>query len=413
MRDRQVAQLLIGGGIASANCARWLREAGAEEEILLVGRELDPPYDRPPCSKGYLGGKEERASTYFRPPEWWAEQDVELLTRTSVTKLDPAERLATLSNGQRVAYKTALLATGANVRRLPVEGAELEGIHYLRTLGNADSIRDGLAEAEHVVLIGGSYIGSEVAASLTALGKRCAIVMQERLPLQLGFGEQAARFFGDVLERHGVVLHGEDSLARFEGAQGRVTKVITERGRELPADLVVIGAGAVPDVTLAKAAGLELGASGGVKASARLETSAPGVYAAGDICEYDSPMHGGSLRIEHWDVAFTHGKTAALNMLGTGVAHEVVPYFFSDLADWASLAYVGPARTWEREVVRGSLEQGAFSIWYLSEGRVAAALAVGRDEDLVHARRMVAERAVLGDDGEGLADLDTDLASVG
>jgi len=414
MADTHVKHLLIGGGLASANCARWLRESGGEGEILLVGREPDPPYNRPPCSKGYLQGKESREDAYFRPDEWWAEQRIDLRTRTSVMKLDTAAREATLSSKEVVSYESALIATGANVRRLNVEGAELEGIHYLRALGNADHIRAD-ADGKKVVLIGGSYIGCEVAASLVAGDHAtCEIVMQEAVTLSRGFGETTGRFFQAQLEEHGIVVHGEDGLARFEGADGRVTHVVTERGKRLEADCVVIGAGVMPDVMLARGAGLTLDEErGGVLCDAQLRTSAPGVWAAGDICSYDSRPNGRRIRVEHWDVAFNHGKTVALNMLGQEVAHDVVPYFFSDLADWASLEYVGPAAGWEREVVRGSLEEGAFSVWYLSGGRVEGALSVGRSEDLEHARRLIAAREPLGDDTvAALGSLDADLAAL-
>jgi 3-phenylpropionate/trans-cinnamate dioxygenase ferredoxin reductase subunit len=188
--------------------------------------------------------------------------------------------------------------------------------------------------------------------------------------------------------------------------------VVTERGRELPAGAVVIGAGAVPDTMLAKQAGLELGDRGGVRCDARLQTSCPGVYAAGDICEYESAMHGGPIRIEHWDVAFNHGKTAALNILGRDVPHEVVPYFYSDLADWCSLEYVGPALEWEEEVVRGSLEEGEFSLWYLGGGRVKAALSVGRSDDLEAARLLIAAGTDVKDRTAVLADPQSDLSAL-
>jgi 3-phenylpropionate/trans-cinnamate dioxygenase ferredoxin reductase subunit len=406
MAPHKVDYLLIGGGLASANCARWLRESGADGSVLLVGRESDAPYNRPPCSKGYLQGTESREDTLFRPAQWWDEQRIELLTRTSVTALDAQARTAKLSTKDEVQFDRALIATGSNVRRLNVDGCELEGIHYLRALGNADAIRRDAEQAEQVVLIGGSYIGCEVAASLTKLGRRCTIVMQEDVTLQRGFGERAGRFFQEALQAHGVSVHGGDELARFEGSQGRVSHVLTKGGLRLPAEMVVVGAGVTPEVRLAQSAGLAIGERGGVRCSSRLETSLPGVYAAGDICEYDSVLHDGqALRVEHWDVAFNHGKTAALNMLGGDVAHEEVPYFFSDLADWASLEYVGPAYGWDEEIVRGSIEQGSFSNWYLKEGRVLAALSVGRSQDLDHARWLIAggrvlaarERALLGD----------------
>ena len=226
MPARKVDYLLIGGGLASANCARWLREEGAEGEVVLVGREPDPPYNRPNCSKGYLQGKEAREEAFFRPNEWWSEQDIELLTRTSVTALDVQARTAKLSNKDEIEFGKALIATGANVRRLNVDGCELERIHYLRTLGNADAIRAGVADAENVVLIGGSYIGCEVAASLTLLGKRCTIVMQEQATLERGFGARVGRFFQELLESHGVTVHGGDELERFEGDES-VVKVVT------------------------------------------------------------------------------------------------------------------------------------------------------------------------------------------
>jgi 3-phenylpropionate/trans-cinnamate dioxygenase ferredoxin reductase component len=412
MAMRKIDHLLIGGGMASANCARWLRESGADGSILLVGRELDAPYNRPPCSKGYLQGKESREDVLFRPAAWWDEQRIELLTRTSVMSLDLQDRTAKLSTKEEVEFEQALIATGSNVRRLNVEGCELEEIHYLRALGNADAIRRAAEHAEHVVLIGGSYIGCEVAASLTLMGKRCTIVMQEQTTLERTFGERAGRFFQDTLQAHGVTVHGSDQLERFEG-DGRVARVITKSGLRLPADMVVIGAGVSPDVRLAQTAGLELGESGGVRCSARLQTSAPGVFAAGDICEYDSPMHGRSLRVEHWDVAFNHGKTVALNMLGQATSHDVVPYFFSDLADWASLEYVGPARDWDQEIVRGSLQDGSFSHWYLKDGRVLGALSVGRSDDLDHARRLIAGGASLGDRSADLGELGCNLATIG
>jgi 3-phenylpropionate/trans-cinnamate dioxygenase ferredoxin reductase subunit len=406
---RRVNHLLIGGGLAAGNCARWLREEGGEASILLVGREPDPPYNRPELSKGYLQDKEPREDVLFRPAEWWDEQRIELLTRTSVTKLDSAERVATLSTKEEIEFETALLATGANVNRLRAGGCDLDGIHYLRTFANSDAIRAEAEEGKRAVLIGGSYIGCEVAASLTAAhGVDCTIVMMEDVTFERQFGEKVGRFFQGALEEHGVTVHGGDELERFEGDGERVSKVVTKSGLELECDFVVAGIGVTPDVTLARAAGLELGEAGGVRCSAGLESSVPGIYAAGDICEYDSPIHGRPMRIEHWDVAFNQGKTAALNMLGRGVEHDVVPYFYSDLADWVSMEYVGPGSG--EPVVRGSMERHACTVFYLDDGRVTAALSVGRSDDLEHARRFLVEGA--RPDPAALADENADLASL-
>lgn len=408
MAPRHVDHLLIGGGLAAANCARWLREEGADGSILLVGREFDPPYNRPPLSKGYLRGEESKDDVLFRPDEWWDEQEIELLTRTSVMKLDSGERVATLSSKEEVRFGSALLATGANVRRLRADGAELEGIHYLRAFANSDAIRAEAAEAERVVLIGGSYIGCEVAASLASQGRKCAIVMQEETTFDRQFGPEVGGFFQRVLEEHGVEVHGSDDLERFEGAGERVGRVVTAGGLSLDCDMVVIGVGVVPDVMLARGAGLELGEAGGVKCSSRLETSVAGVYAAGDICEYDSVIHGRHLRVEHWDVAFNQGKTAALNMLGRDVPHDTVPYFFSDLADWSSMEYVGPGAG--MPVIRGSLDGGDFTAFYVDGGRVTAALTVGRSDDLEPVRDWIAEGAEK--DPAALADESTELTSL-
>jgi 3-phenylpropionate/trans-cinnamate dioxygenase ferredoxin reductase component len=412
MADRHVAFALIGGGLASGNCARWLRESGADGPILLIGREPDLPYNRPPCSKGFLQGHESREDTLFRPPEWYGEQDIEALTRVSVKSIDLNERSIELSDGQEVSFDKALVATGSGVRRVSVSGAELEGIHYLRTLGNTETIR-GDAAGKRVVLIGGSYIACEVAASLTELGSSCSLVMMESVTLSRHFGEQAGRFFQDRLAEHGIEAFGDDELDRFEGSGGRVTRVITKGGRELEADAVVVGIGAVPDVRLARTAGLDIGELGGVVTDSRLQTAVPGIFAAGDIAEYESVVNGGArLRVEHWDVAFNHGKTAALNMLGHDQPHDVVPYFFSDLADWASLEYIGPAYEWDQEVVRGSIDDGEFSIFYLQDGRVKAALSVGRSDDLDPARRLLTAGTDVRDRVGELADVSSDLSSI-
>jgi 3-phenylpropionate/trans-cinnamate dioxygenase ferredoxin reductase subunit len=412
MADRDVDFVLIGGGLAAGNCARWLRRSGADGSILLVGREPDLPYDRPPLSKGYLKGSERRDDALFQTADWYAEQDIEVLTRTSAMKLDLAERTIRLSNKEEVGFGQALVATGANVRRLNVPGSELEGIHYLRTFGNSDAIRQDAA-GKRVVMIGGSYIASEVAATLTELGSVCTMVMLEERALIRSFGREAAGYFHDLLAGHGITLHGEDELDRFEGADGRLTTVVTKSGREIPADAVVIGAGVNPDVMLARSAGLDLGDTGGIRVNSHLESATPGVYAAGDVAEYESVVHGGRrIRVEHWDVAFNHGKTAALNMLGKDIDHDVVPYFFSDLSDWAAIEYVGPAYDWDREVIRGSLDDGAFSVFYLQSGRVTGALSVGRSEDLQHARRFIAEGTEIAGRAEALADLSTDMEAL-
>ena len=400
MADRSVGALIVGGGAAGAACAEALHEGGFADDVLLVGREPDPPYERPPASKGYLAGTQDRDACLFHDAAWYAKRSIELASRTSVMRLDTEARTATLSTKEVVEFGVALLATGANVRRLRVDGGQLDGIHYLRALGNADAIRADAMEAERIVLAGGSYIACEVAATLTALGRRCTMVMLEDAPLSAHFGPTAAGFFGSLLTDHGVELVRGDGIERLEG-ETRVERVVCSSGRELAADMVVMGTGVMPDVMLARAAGLELGESGGVACSSDLETSARGIWAAGDMCEFDSVLHGGRVRIEHHEVARAQGAAVAAAMLGTRRPYSELPYFWTDLSDWCTAEWVGIREAPEREVVRGSLDDGEFSVLHLAGGRLVAALSVGRGDDLAHAQRLIAERTDLyGRDAE-------------
>jgi 3-phenylpropionate/trans-cinnamate dioxygenase ferredoxin reductase component len=409
MADREVDFLLVGGGLASAQCAAELRKRGAEGSILLAGREPEPPYERPPLSKEYMRGEASREDAYVNPPGWYEENRVELLTGTNVMSLDPAARTAKLQGGEEVGFGKALLATGAMVNILRVEGAENEGIHYLRAFGNSDAIRADAEAAEHVVLIGGSYIGTEVAASLRAKGVECTIVMMEEVALSRTFGEEAGRWFQGALESHGVTVHGGEELEAFEG-DGRVKAVLTKSGMAIECDAVVVGAGVRPDTMLAQRAELEV--DDGIVCDSKLTTSAEGIYAAGDCCSYDSVVHGRRIRVEHWDVAMQQGMHVAGSMLGEDSDYDVVPYFFSDLADWASLEYVGPAAEWDEEIWRGDRDGGEFSVWYLKDGRVAGALSVESSEDLAEARRLLADRVDVSAARERIADPDSDLASI-
>ena len=409
MAAREVEYLLVGGGMASAHCAAELRKRGADGSILLAGREPEPPYERPPLSKEYLRGEAERSDAHVNPADWYEENEVELLTGVNVMSLDPDARTAKLQGGDEVSFQKALLATGAMVNILRVEGAENEGIHYLRAFGNSEAIRADAEAAEHVVLVGGSYIGCEVAASLSAKGAQCTIVMMEDVALSRTFGEEAGSWFQQGLEDHGVTVHGGEELEAFEG-DGRVKAVVTKSGLAIECDAVVVGAGVRPDAMLAQRAGLEV--EDGIVCDSKLATSAEGIYAAGDCCSYESVVHGRRLRVEHWDVAMQQGMHAAGNMLGEERDYDVVPYFFSDLADWASLEYVGPAYEWDEEVWRGDRDQGEFSVWYLKDGKVAGALSVERSEDLAEARRMLADGVDVSAARDALADPDSDLSDI-
>lgn len=407
---REVAFLLVGGGMASAYCASELRRQGADGSVMLVGREQDPPYERPPLSKEYLRGEAERGDAVVNGPEWYSENEIELVSGKSVMSLDAGERIAKIQGSGEVRFEKLLLATGAMVNILRVDGAELGGIHYLRAFGNSDSIREEARRAERAVVIGGSYIGCEVAASLVEMGVECTIVMQEEVALSNGFGEEAGRFFQGVLESKGVEFVGGTALGSFRG-DGQIGAVATANGREIECDFCVVGAGVRPDVMLAQRAGLAVG--DGIVCDARLETSVEGIFAAGDCCSYASEVHGRRLRVEHWDVALQQGRHAARAMLGASAPYTAIPYFFSDLSDWTGLEYVGPAEDWDEVVFRGERDSGEFSAWYVKDGRVEGALAVERSEDLIHARNLIATGAEVGSRKAELGDPDSRLDSVG
>lgn len=381
MADRSVDVLLVGGGVASAACARELRAQGFTGSVLLVGRELDPPYQRPPISKDYLLGRASKEDAAVAVPG-----DVEVLTRTSVMKLDTDAREARLSTKETVAYEHALVATGANVRRLPLDGSDLDGIHFLRALRNADALRADVEGASRVGIVGGSFVACEVAASLAVLGVQATLVFPEDGPLALQFGGHVAGVVRDLLVEHGVEVHAGEQVERFVGAE-RVEGLVCASGLEVPCSAALVAVGAMPDVMLARQSGLELGDRGGVRSSSKLETSAPGVYAAGDMCEYDSVLHGRAMRIEHHEVAVAQGRCAARNMLGAGEDFAEVPYFWSDLADWLTLESVGPAdEGWDEEEVRGSLSGREFSVLFRRGGELVAAVTAGRPQDLDEVR---------------------------
>jgi 3-phenylpropionate/trans-cinnamate dioxygenase ferredoxin reductase component len=381
--------LLIGGGVAAAAAAAELREQGFGGSITLVTRELDAPYHRPAVTKELLGPRAADHDPAIMAPDWWSANDVELLTRSPVLALDTDAHTITLAGKKTLSYGKALIATGAMVRRLTVPGAALEGIHYLRAPANAHKLRAEAAGAQRAVLVGGSFIAVEVAASLTAMGVHCTMVMLESAPLAITFGESVAAHVGQLLTSRGVELVCGRQAIEFTGS-GRVDGVRTDSGEHLPADLVVVGIGAVPDTKLGQKAGLEIGRSGGFACDENLRTSAEDVYAAGDACEYRSVVHGRRIRVEHEEHAAAQGRSAARGMLGSPAPHTEVPYFWTDIADWARLEYVGPAAEWDGEHVTGSFDSGEFTVWYSLGDRLVAALTCGRPDDLDEARARIA-----------------------
>ena len=328
--------VIVGASLAGAKAAETLREEGFDGRIVLLGAEAERPYERPPLSKDYLRGEAE-AKPYVPPEPFYAENEIELRTSTTATGIDPSASTVTVGEGERLPYDRLLLTTGAEPRRLPVPGAELEGIHYLRELGNSDAIRDRLTAGARVVVIGAGWIGAEVAASARERDCEVTIVGMASVPLERVLGPEVGAIYRDIHRDHGVRFLGGTGLEAFEGA-ARVERVRTSSGASIDADLVVVGVGVAPRVELAESAGIE--AENGILVNEHLQSSVPGVLAAGDVANAHHPLYGRRIRVEHWANALEQGPAAARSMLDTGVAYDNIPYFFSDQYD-VGMEYAG------------------------------------------------------------------------
>jgi 3-phenylpropionate/trans-cinnamate dioxygenase ferredoxin reductase component len=364
--------VIVGASLAGAKAAETLRDEGFTGRIVLVGEEAERPYDRPPLSKGYLRGEEQRAKVYLHPEGFYAEHEIELRTSTRVRALRPSDGEVVLRGGERLGYDRLLLATGAAPRPLSVPGAELPGVHYLRRLDDADRLQSALAAAGRVVVVGGGWIGSEVAASARQMGVDVALVDPQWVPLQRVVGPEVGSVFRDLHADHGVDLHLGAGVESIVG-DGRAEGVRTTAGRTVEADLVVVGVGVTPRTELAEAAGLQVG--NGIVVDSFLETSVAGIFAAGDVA---SAWHPGLLthvRVEHWANALNQGPAAARAMLGKGAFYDRVPYFFSDQYD-LGLEYSGYAESWDRVVFRGDPASRKFIAFWIDDRRVVAGMNV-------------------------------------
>ena len=389
MADRTVDILLVGGGIASATAAHTLREQGFDGSILLVGREPHPPYHRPPASKEYLRGEHGPEGAHVHPADWWEANGVELLTRTSVLALDTAARTATLSTKEEVGFDRALIATGAMVRRLPVDGAQLEGVHYLRALGNADAHPRRRRGRRRVVCVGGSYIASEVAASLTELGKQVTMVMLEDHPLERGFGATAGRLLparARGARRRGPRRRRGRALRGRRARRARRDRRRARARRRTPSSAASARS---PTSCSPARPGLTLGELGGVLCDSRLRTSADGIFAAGDMCEYDSVVHGRVVRIEHEEVAAAQGAHRGAQHARRRRPPRRGPLLLLRPLRLGLARVPRPALSWDDEQSRARLDDGAFAICYRQGDRVRAMLSVGGAGDLDRARELI------------------------
>jgi len=364
--------VIIGASLAGAKAAETLREEGFDGRITLIGEEPVRPYERPPLSKEYLQGKAEADVAFVHDPAYYDKHDIDLRLSTTVRGLEPDGREVVLESGERLGYDAVLLATGARPRRLAVPGADLAGVHYLRTMADAERLRAAIIGANRVVVIGAGWIGCEVAASARQLGADVAVVELGRLPLERVLGPELGAFYRDVHADQGVKLHFGTGIEALRGGD-RVEQVRLTDGTALAADVVLAGVGVAPRVELAEAAGLDL--DNGVVTDEYLAASAAGVFAAGDVASAWHPLFARRIRLEHWSSALNQGPAAARNMLGRRTPYEQIPYFYSDQYD-VGMEYSGYAPGWDQIVFRGDPAGREFIAFWLKDGRVVAGMNV-------------------------------------
>ena len=370
MRDPIV---IIGGGMAGGNAAATLRDEGFSGPVVLLSREPNVPFGRPPLSKTYLRSEEDLAGWYVRPAGWYAEHDVELRNGVVVAAVDPAAHTVTLDTGAEIRYEKVLIATGGRNRRIDADGADLPGIHYLRTVAQCDAIKQEAVRGRSAVIVGMGFIGCEVAASLTQLGVRVTAVFPGRDPLERVLGDQVAGVMSAIHRANGVELLAGEQVAAFEGTR-RVAAAVTRSGRRIECDFAVAGVGIEPDIP---AVGVEQ--QNGILVDERCRASAPDVYAAGDLANHLHPLFG-RIRVEHYNNAEKQGAAAARSMLGSTAPYDYVHSFWSDQYDH-KLEYVGHVEKWDQFVVRGSVRDGKLIGIYLVDGIVRAAVGLDRGGD--------------------------------
>jgi 3-phenylpropionate/trans-cinnamate dioxygenase ferredoxin reductase component len=398
--------VIVGASLAGAKAAEELRASGFDGRVVLIGAEAERPYERPPLTKDYLRGESEREKAYVHPADYYEQNEIELITATSATEIDPDGSTVTLDDGRQLGYDKLLLTTGAEPRRIPVAGAELAGIQYLRTLADCDALRAGLGDGERVAVVGAGWIGSEVAASARQLGAEVTLIDPLELPNERIFGREIGGFYRDVHAQHGVDLVLGDGVEALYG-DGSVARVRTTGGRTIDCDRAVVGIGVVPRVELAGAAGLAL--DNGIAVDERLQTSSPAIFAAGDVASQWHPFYEARIRVEHWANALNQGPAAARSMVGDRVSYDRIPYFYSDQYD-VGMEYSGYATSWDEVVFRGDRDGGEFVAFWLLDDRVVAGMNVNVWDVNQHVQSLIRSRRPV--EPAALADPDTPLESL-
>jgi 3-phenylpropionate/trans-cinnamate dioxygenase ferredoxin reductase subunit len=406
MTNRTRTFVIAGAGLAGARAAATLREEGFDGRVVLVGAEAERPYERPPLSKEYLRGEAGRDRVHVHDERFYADRDIDLVLGRQAVRLDPAARRLALDDGEQLAYDRLLLATGARPNPAPAAGADLDGVCLLRTVADADALRERLARGGPVVVVGAGWIGAEVAASARQLGNEVALVGLAQVPLGRVLGPEAGAVFRDLHAEHGVRLVLGTAVEAFEG-DGRVERVRTRDGTVLECATAVVGIGARPRVGLAAGAGLAL--ADGVLTDAHLRTSAPAVFAAGDLASARHPFYERPVRVEHWANALHQGPAAARAMLGRDEPYDRLPYFFSDQYD-LGMEYTGLHRAADRVVFRGDPASREFIAFWLAGDRVTAAMNVNVWDVVEPIERLIRSRAAI--DERRLIDPDVALAAL-
>ena len=403
------AFVIVGAGLAGAKAAETLRTEGFTGPVVLIGDETERPYERPPLSKDYLMGKAERDSIYVHPENWYAEHAIELQLGVRATAIDRDAHEVLLDDGSRFGYGKLLLTPGSRPRQLQVPGASQRGVRYLRRVGDSDAIKTALESARRVVVIGAGWIGLETAAAARTAGADVTVVEMAELPLLRVLGAEAARVFADLHRAHGVQLRLGVGVDDITGTGGQADGVRLADGTHLPADVVIVGVGVIPDCTLAEQAGLDIG--DGIRTDAALRTSDPDIYAAGDVADAFHPFLGEQIRVEHWANALNQPQAAAKAMLGQDVSYDLLPYFYTDQYDLGMeyTGYVEPGG-YDEVVFRGDKDRREFVSFWLREGRVLAGMNVNvwdvtdDIQSLIRSRHVV-DTTRLADPNVPLADL--------
>jgi 3-phenylpropionate/trans-cinnamate dioxygenase ferredoxin reductase subunit len=395
--------VIVGASLAGGRAAETLRAEGFDGRIVMIGAEPERPYERPPLSKHVLRGDAADEKVFLRPTTYYGEQSIELRLGVRATRLDPRHRLIELDAGQTEPFDKLLIATGARVRRLPVPGADLPGVFYLRTLADARAIRAASEEASHVVVVGAGFIGAEVAASSKMRGLDVTVLEMLPVPLQRGLGDAVGQIYGEIHRERGVDLRLREGIAAFRG-NGRLEQVVTASGATIDCDLAVVGVGVTPETEWLEGSGIDL--DNGVVVDEYCRTSDSNVFAAGDVASWWHPILAERLRVEHYENAQNQGVAAAKAMIGKAEPYAPVPFFWSDQYD-LTMQYVGHATGRDEVVFRGDVASRRFLAFYVRDGRLRAALGINRFRDVSAARRIIRDGIAVTP--EKLADEQVDL----